>query len=71
MDPASSADDRLREIIDHLLTSPFVNEADHALVEEAKAILCAPRRAAVVTVRRDPRTVPEPTVASPRVGGGR
>lgn len=62
MDPAST-DDRLREIVDRLLASPVTSAGDRLLLEEAKAIL-ASRARPTITLRHDPRTVPEPTVSS-------
>lgn len=61
MDSAST-DDRLREIVDRLLASPLVSSGDRLLLEEAKGLL-APQSRPTITLRHDPRTVPEPTVA--------
>ena len=63
MDSASTDDDRLCEIVDRLLASPVTSAGDRLLLEEAKAILAPPARP-TITLRHDPRTVPEPTVSS-------
>jgi hypothetical protein len=69
MDSASTGDDRLREIIDRLLVSPAASARDRLLLEEAKALLAPPARPAI-TIRHDPRTVPEPAVVSLTMPGG-
>lgn len=63
MDSASTDDDRLREIVDRLLASPSVSASDRLLLEEAKAVLCPPARP-TITLRHDPRTVPEPMITT-------
>ena len=61
MDSASNA--RLRAIVDRLLASTLIASPDRRLVEEAKEILATtPRPAATITIRHDPRTVPEPAI---------
>jgi hypothetical protein len=64
MDSASNA--RLRAIVDRLLASPFIAQPDRLLVEEAKEIL-EPRPAATITIRHDPRTVPEPAITTAKI----
>lgn len=61
MDSASSIDGRLLEIVDRLLASASIDASDRAFLEQAKADLQAPP---TITFRHDPRTMPEPTVAS-------
>jgi hypothetical protein len=66
MDSASTA--RLRAIIDRLLASMLISGPARRLVEEAKEILDAtPRPAATITIRHDPRTVPDPLIVTHRV----
>ncbi len=69
MDSASTGDDRLREIVDRLLASPVTSASDRLLLEEAKALLAPPARP-TITIRHDPRTIPEPAVVSLTMPGG-
>jgi hypothetical protein len=69
MDSASTGDDRLREIVDRLLASPVASARDRLLLEEAKALLAPPAHP-TITIRHDPRTVPDPTITSLRMPGG-
>lgn len=61
MDSASNA--RLLAIVDRLLASPFIAQPHRLLVEEAKEILEG-RPPATITIRHDPRTMPEPAVVT-------
>jgi len=63
MNSDSTGDDRLREIVDRPLASPVTSGDDRLLLEEAKALLSPPARP-TITIRHDPRTVPEPAVVS-------
>jgi len=63
MDSASTGDDRLRVIVDRLLASPSLSAGDRLLIEEAKVVLSPPARP-TITLRHDPRTVPDPTITS-------
>ena len=66
MDSASNA--RLRAIVDRLLASTLIAPPDRRLVEEAKEILDAtPRPADTITIRHDPRTVPDPAITTARI----
>lgn len=67
MDSASTGDDRLREIVDHLLSSPGLTARDRLLLDEAKAIL-TPAARPTITLRHDPHTVPEPAVVTVMIG---
>jgi hypothetical protein len=69
MDSASTDDDRLREIVDRLLASPGISAGDRLFLEEAKGILSAPAPH-TITIRHEPRTVPEPAITSLRMPGG-
>ena len=64
MDSALSGLDRLREIVDRLLASPANAAGDRHLLEEAKVLLELPPGPPTITLRHDPRTVPELTAAS-------
>jgi|688.fasta_scaffold396110_2 hypothetical protein len=64
MDSASNA--RLLAIVDRLLASPFIAHPHRLLVEEAKEILEG-RPPTTITIRHDPRTVPEPAIITARV----
>jgi hypothetical protein len=71
MDSASIETARLREIVDRLLASPLVEEDDRAFLANARNILDArPTTAPAVVMRHDPRTVPEPSIASLTMPGG-
>ena len=64
MDSASNA--RLRAIVDRLLASTLIAPPDRLLVEEAREILEG-RPPATITIRHDPRTMPEPAIITARV----
>lgn len=65
MDSASSA--RIRAIVDRLLASTLLGPSDRADLEEVKAILEATTGSPPITIRHDPRTMPEPAIVTLRM----
>jgi hypothetical protein len=68
MDTASSA--RIRAIVDRLLASTLIAPRDRADLEEIKAVLAPASGSPSITIRHEPRTMPEPSFVTLRMPEG-